>query len=71
MAQGWHTDARQENTGWKWPKFHIMLVVNHASLNVIKLKSTIYTAALSGYTDRSDKRSSPKAGIRTKIKTIG
>ena len=23
MAQGWHTDLRQENTGWKWPKFHI------------------------------------------------
>ena len=54
-------------------KVNLLLVVNHASLNVIKNSNQqyIYMAALSGYTDRSDKRSSPKAGIRTKIKTIG
>ena len=44
MAQGWHTDARQENTGWKWPKFHITanckiaitnFLTNHCIANMI------------------------------------
>ena len=58
MAQGWHTDARQENTGWKWPKFHITAnckitianfltnhcanMIFHEQLNISIYKSTNY-----------------------------
>ena len=54
MAQGWHTDAIQENTGWKWPNFNITAnckiiiancLTNHCIANMIfheQLNISIY-----------------------------